>query len=137
MKPNVLKFDLIEGSSPITIGLDVLQYASMHKIQHRLSSKRSSDKPERIFLTYIAAYHTHNIRARLLLLPHYKLFTRSLLGMALNGIEAHVTKKLHRMIHAPKHKTEIRLRDAGIERKYLFNRYIVIYESCNICASSR
>lgn len=53
-KPIVLKFDLVERSSPMIIGLDILQYANIDNTQGNLSFKRPTDISERSFSTFIA-----------------------------------------------------------------------------------
>lgn len=92
-KPTVLKFYLVEGSSLITVGLDILQYANTDNTQHKLLSRSHTDQPKRMFSTYIAKDHGHYHRARLFLLPQYNLSSCSLLGINLNAKEAHIVVK--------------------------------------------
>lgn len=53
-KPTVLKFDLLETSAPMIVGLDVLKYATIDNMQRKLSFKAPTDKSERLFYTYTA-----------------------------------------------------------------------------------
>lgn len=50
-KLTVLRFGFIKGSSPLIIGLDVLQYPKIENNEHRLSFKRPTDKSKRVFYT--------------------------------------------------------------------------------------
>lgn len=36
-KPPVMKFDLIEGNTPLFVGLDILQYARIDNFANKLS----------------------------------------------------------------------------------------------------
>lgn len=134
-KPIVLIFDSIEGSLPVIVGLDILQYAKIDNTQHKLSCRCSTDTSERTFSTYIAKDHGHDHRARMFLLPRYNISSSSILGTTLHSEEAHISKELHRVRHATKQEIKDLLRDAGIDNKKIFDRYNAVFDSCDICAT--
>lgn len=54
--PTTIPFDLVEGSSPVIIGLDIEKYGNTNKMHARkcFEFKRPQDKHIRKFFTYIS-----------------------------------------------------------------------------------
>lgn len=133
IKPTVLKFDLIDGTAPSIVGLDVLVYTQIENNPHKPLFKFTNDSLK----TYFNICITNNIgdikRERLLLLPRYETFTFTLICSNLKGIGSQIANKLRRLTHARKCEMKTLLRDTDIIK--IFVQYDTVYGSCNICAS--
>ena len=101
-KHTVMTFDLVEGFSPIIVGLDVKRLSDTVNRQTPsfIVFQRPTDTGERTFHTYIAKDEDHNDRIRFDILPHSRSTARSLLGTKVPRQELNMVKKVHRFTHA-------------------------------------
>lgn len=134
-KSTTIKFSLLEGSFPLTIGLNCLLLAKIEDRKQVLSFRRPTNQSKRTFATYTASDQQYNKRARLPALAQYR-YTVISFSMNIHGQESHIVKKLHRVTHASKHNMMELFRDAGSENQKLFDRYDSVYNSRDICAST-
>lgn len=74
-KPTVISFDLVEGDSPLIIGIDAKRYAEPFKTTKppKLVIRMPSDTLQRVLYTYIAEDAHGNYKVRVEIIPHWRL----------------------------------------------------------------
>jgi len=101
-KPTTLVFDMVEGTSPLIIGLDVKRFSNTNNIRDpsTINFERPTDSSRRTFLTYITKDANDNDRLKLELVTHVKSTYDSLMANIRNRPDINVAKKVHRFTHA-------------------------------------
>lgn len=139
-RPTSLQFDIVEGTSPMILGLDVRKYCNtMNRTNPpTVCMKRPMDVQERVFFTYIAADDDTNERLRVDLVPHRESTMTSLLGTTKHGlrIDKNAIKKIHRFTHASADEMKSILKDADKLSPELSDACDMICNACDICAST-
>lgn len=105
--PCSFEFDIIRGSSPIIIGLDVGKYAIQNNLAHPpyLNVRRRSDATRRAFDTYVSADAGSPLSDRIqgAILPRLQASVTALISSSLaRTIERSpnlVLKRIHRLTH--------------------------------------
>lgn len=99
-----IAFDLVEGESPLIVGMDVKRYADTYNKTRppTIVIKRPSDTAERVFHKYISKDYNGNDFVHVEIEPHRRMSTNSLLSSSVKGTEGSWAKKLQRYTHAPK-----------------------------------
>lgn len=141
-----LTFDLIRGSSPLILGLRVIQFSnqlgSSANIQLYISISGPTDKQPRLFHTYIRTDDRGSdlsIRKRIRLSPSWDTNACALPSkFSINARRSPLvlSRKLHRFTHP--HPDEVKRigRDAGILAKPLDDAIIKVDEAGEVCAKS-
>lgn len=133
-----LPFDLVEGRSPLILGLDVKQYSNTLNRQDPpvIEFQRPSDTAVRQFEIYQAKDEDGNPRLRVSMVPHQHSSVRSLLANGSARQDLNLVRRLHRYTHWNSHEMKQFLQDAGqltAERSRICQK---IQDECDVCASS-
>lgn len=96
-KPTTIPFDLVNGSSPLIIGIDIEKYGNTHNRGEKkyIAFRRPQDKSKIIFFTYIAKDGNGDERSWLDLVPHTNSSVKSLMGNIKTRPEINIVKKVH------------------------------------------
>lgn len=137
-KPTIIPFDIVEGESPLILGLDVKRFADTINLAQPsiLKIKRPSDKAERHFHTYLDKDINGNLRTWVEIAHHPKLSVNSLMSSVDKHRTLNIVKKLHRFSHASSSDMACLLESAGYKDNNLKDICERVYNSCDICASS-
>lgn len=137
-KPTTFSFDLVDGYSPLIVGLDLKQHSdTINRCKRKhIIFQRPYDTSPRTFYTYLSQDEGNNDRLRLNLIAHKNSTYKSLLGRKGKHIDANAIKKIHRFTHATAKEMKSILTDAGIQDKHIHDICDRVYDSCDICASS-
>lgn len=97
--PTTLTFDLVDGESPLILGLDVKRYANTYNLSSPpyVEFRRPSDNRPRKILTY---FGDGDSRLRLEIVPHQYSTSASLMANAHGRTDLSIAKKVHRFTHA-------------------------------------
>lgn len=137
-KPTALTFDLVPGSSPLIIGMDIRAHCDTFNRdkQKYVRMKRPSDAEERILFTYLVP---DDNRLRLDIVPHPRSATRTLLG------NIHTTakrtplafcKRVHRYTHATPDEIRRLCKDANMMTDELEQAIVKVFTACEICTKN-
>lgn len=139
-QPTVLRFDVTDDESPITIGMDMKKFSITVNLSSPTTIKlrRSFDQCPRILKTYMSGKCALTARLRLLLAPVTPV-TIGLLGKTppLQPLRAvTLAKRIHNATHASAAQTLQLCRDAGWNDKELQNAITNTCEMCEVCAKT-
>lgn len=100
--PITLEFDIVDGHSPIILGLDTVQYADTYNRSRprTLTIRRPQDKRAYTLHTYTADDETGNQRLRLQIVPHASSPIRTLISTTDRHGILTMAKRIHRFGHA-------------------------------------
>lgn len=114
-KETKIPFDLIDGSSPLLLGLDVMQHAVSKNNIGRVTFQRPQNFGQKTFRTCIAHGEDRNKRIKLDFIPHVRSTVSSILGDRSKKNESTMARTLHRVTHVPKKEMETILKVVAIE----------------------
>lgn len=137
-KPTALTFDLVQGSSPLIVGMDVRAYCNTYNLgsQRYILMKRPTDTEKRTLFTYIVP---DDKRLRLDIAPHPRSVVTTLLGNICSSASRAplvFSKRIHRYTHASKDETKSLCRDANILNEELEQAIDKVHDACEICAKN-
>lgn len=137
-KPTSFCFDLVDGDSPMIIGLNLKKYSDTinRGTPNRLCFKRPSDNEDRVFYTYIAPDEGRCDRLRLEIVPHYQSSTASLMGNIKKQPSLNMVKKIHRFSHGTADEMKQIFSDAGMDTPDVRRACERVFEACEVCVSS-
>lgn len=137
-KPTMLTFDLVEGRSPLIIGLDVKRHAdTMNRAETpSIVFRRPCDTSDRSFYTYIAKDGDGNDRIWFEIVPNMGTTSASLMGNTVGRREVGMVKKVHRLTHATSEEMKRLFKDARMGNRKVCEACDKVYEACDICTSS-
>lgn len=100
--PATLTFDLVNGISPLIVGMDVRHYPDTcnRKWHHTISFKRPYDTRDYTLYTYIGDDDTGNRRLRLEITPHADTAVSTIMGNAHSRRERNIAERIDRFGHA-------------------------------------
>lgn len=130
-------FDLVNGKSPLIIGLEVKRYSVTSNIgvNKTLVFKRPTDKNCKKINIYIAQDETGNDRFKLELIFHRKATISSMLRNMNKNKQLNLIKKINRFMHALSEEMKLLLKYAGIFTSALGSTYERVHGSCTIYTS--
>lgn len=136
--PTTITCDIVEGKSPLIIGLDVKIITDTLNMSHQttIRFRRPSENASRVLLAYIKTEETGNDLLRMYIVTHTKYTKNSLMDNVISPTYLNITKKVHRFTHAT--NTEIKDTFSDVHRlddtvKAACDQ---VYEACSICVSS-
>lgn len=138
-KPTELPFDVVEGRSPLILGLDVEKFSNSHNIGCPKSitiMRPTIDKEPRKFFTYIGQDQTGSERKRLEILPHDKSTVTTLMANIVSRYEINLAKKVHRYSHAHESEMINLFKNAGILTPPLALACRKVVDACDACKGS-
>lgn len=137
-KSTELSFELVEGESPLIVGLDTKEHADTLNRSHprKIIFQRPCDRSPREMYTYIAEDETKCRRLRLEIIPHTRATARSLMGNVIKRPELNMAKKIHRFTHAHSDEMKMLFKDAGMLTPVLKAACEKVHDACEICVSS-
>lgn len=114
-KSTVFVFDLVEGDSPLIIGLDIRRYCNTDNLSKpsTISFKMPTDLHVKSFYTYIAPDNGQNMRLRIEIAPRKNSSIKILLSGIVKPTDLNLAKRLHRFMHTTPEETIKFLQDAG------------------------
>ena len=140
-KPTSFTFDLVQGSDPLLIGLDVSEFANTMNFAREpfLEMKRPLDTSLRVFNTYIArkADKHGNRRQHVSIIPEPGICVTSLMSRLEQRTKRApmvFAKHVHRLTHAVPDEIKSLCHDAGILEPRLAQATDLVDNSCGICA---
>lgn len=116
-KSTTIPFNVVEGRSPLSLGLDVDNYANSHNrgSQKSITILRPDiDTRPRDLSTYIGPDQTSSERKRMEILPHKNLTVTTLMSNVDSRYEMNLAKPINMYTHAIDSKRINLFRDAGI-----------------------
>lgn len=136
--PVTFTFDLVDGRSPLIIGLDLKQYADTYNrdMPRIILFRRPGDVREYKMYTYIATDLNDNPRLRLEIAPHAKSSIHTLMATADKRRELTMAKRIHRFGHASSKDMAKMMKHTGYDMKRITEACDKVFSSCAICASS-
>lgn len=136
--PVTFEFDLVEGKSPLIIGLDAAQYANTcNRTDPRtFSIKRPQDRRLYTLHTYTAPDEHDSNRLRLQVVPQSDSQIRTM--VASNGPHRELTmaKRIHRFGHANAREMERIMRPMKFDENMVRKVCDRVQSACPICAST-
>lgn len=138
------EFDIITGSSPIIIGLDLGKYCIQNNITTTpfIYFQRPSDSTPRMFHTYITAEAGSPLceRIRISIFPKPQDCINALISSSIlhknTRTPKFIAKRVHRMTHAPPEQIKSVFEQAGILTDDLSTAIDKVDDACGICRSS-
>lgn len=139
-----IEFDVLTGSSPIIIGLDIGKFSIQNNIAPApfLYFQRPSDSTPRMFNTYITAYPSSPLceRIRVSIFPKPQTCMNALVSSSLlhrtSRAPKVTAKRLHRLTHAPAEQIKSIFEQAGALKDGLSDAIDMVENACGICKSS-
>jgi len=134
-----LTFDLVQGRSPLILGLDVKEFSNTLNLKENpyIEFKRPFDTATRMFRTYISPDSQGCKRIRIEIVPHVASSSTSLMTSPGNKRSPlTIAKRLHRYTHATADEMKNLYDNAGILSRELSAAFDRVYQACDICASS-
>lgn len=137
-KPTALTFDLVHGSSPLIVGMDVRKYCDTFNRgeQKYVRMQRPFDKRESTLYTYIVP---DDSRLRLDIAPHPLSKVSTLLGNIQTSVKRTplvFSKWIHRYTHATEAETLSLCKDAEILTPALESAIKEVCGACEVCAKN-
>lgn len=136
--PITLEFDLVDGQSPLIVGLDASQYADTcnRSAPRTMIIKRPQDTRQYTLHTYTADDENGNNRLRLQVVPHRSSPMHTLISNTGKNRELSMAKRIHRFGHATTDEMirlmkPMRFNDVRVKRACE-----TVHNSCAICATS-
>lgn len=114
-----IPLSLVEGHSPLIIGLDVGRYSitEIMKLNKKINLKLPEDNNERSFNTYIAPDEEANEILRTELLPHEKPTASSMISNIAKRPALNLAKTIHRYTRATPEVMKSLFKNDGIINK--------------------
>lgn len=136
--PVTFTFDLVEGDSPLIVGLDFKQYADTYNRDEprMVKFKRPHDVHVYTMYTYIAKDLTGNMRLRLEIVPHEMSSISTLMTTTDKRRELNMAKRIHRFGHASAGDMIAMMKNTGYNRKKIKDACDKVYAACAICTAS-
>lgn len=136
--PETLTLDLVDGESPLILGMDVRQYSDTCNQMYpsTIAFKRPHDKRVYTLYTYIANDETGNKRLRLGIVAHGQSTVSSLMANTQPRSELLTVKRLHRFGHGTAHEVREFLKDANLDQDKVSEACDKVYAACPICAAT-
>lgn len=136
--PVTLKFDLVEGRSPLIVGMDVKKFADTcnRATPSTLTFKRPNDVRVYQLYTYISNDATNNPRLRLEVVPHEKSCITTLMSATHKRREMSMAKRVHRFSHASVNDMVRLMAPTGFDKAKIFEACSKVFSACAICAAS-
>lgn len=136
-RPVTFTFDLVDGESPLIVGLDFKRYANTYNrdMPRMIQFKRPSDVHVYTMYTYISDDQTGSPRLRLDIVPHPKSTLRTLMTTA-ERKELHMAKRIHRFGHASAMDMMKLMQPTGYDKASIKEACEKVCASCDICATS-
>lgn len=134
--PTTIPFDLVEGHSPLVIGLDVEKYGTINNVQNYTEFKRPNDNAKRKLLTYVDTDDNGDERIWLDIAPHRKSSVTSLMANVKKRPELNLVKKVHRFTHGNRHELSTLFEDAGMMTDKVKKAIDKVTSSCIPCTKS-
>lgn len=133
-----LTFDLVDGESPLLIGLDVKRHSDTINIDghSRIVIKRPHDEKPRVFLTYIMKDEGGDERMRMDIIPHAQSTNNTLMASTVKRCDINLAKKLHRFTHKSKEEMKRILTDSRKLTPQLEKACSKVHDACEICTST-
>lgn len=138
-QPTSFTFDLVEGDSPLLLGLDIKQHSNTMNITtpRYIKFKRPEDKSPRRFVSYIKPDPVDGtLRLRMELVPHSNSTVRSLMANIKKRPDLSLAKKVHRYTHATIEEMKGIFKNAGRLTDGLQTALENVFDACEICNSS-
>lgn len=137
-KPTALTFDLVQGNSPLIVGMDVRAYCNTYNLgdQKYISLKRPTDTQQRTLFTYLVP---DDSRLRLDIAPHPLSFVSTLLGnVSTTAARTPLVfiKRIHRYTHATKEEMKTLCQDANILNDQLNDTIEKVFDACEVCTKN-
>ena len=138
--PFALTFDLVQGESPLIIGLDVTEYADIlnRELPSCITIQRPTDIQTLSMYAYVKSEHTNDKarRLRMEIIPHGRSSLSTLMAnISTLGSRKPLafSKKLHRFTHAPATEIKEICSKAGILNKRLSQAIDTVDRECEVC----
>ena len=137
-KYTVMTFDLVEGFSPMLVGLDVKRHSDTVNGQTPsfIVFQRPTDTGERMFHTYIAKDEDRTDRIRFDILSYSRSTARSLLRTKVPRQELNMVKKVRRFTHASPKEMKRLFEDAKLITGGIIQACDKVTQACDIFAST-
>lgn len=137
-RSTVLPFDLMEGSLPLLICLDIKRHSETLNRRDPLILifKRPMDREAREFHTYIGIDSGGNQRLRIELVTHSKSTLARMLPNITKREPINMAKKVHRFTHISTTDIEAILNDAGYTDPKIREACERVYRAYDVCTSS-
>lgn len=129
-----LSFDLIDGDSPLIIGLYVNKFANLTKTQYAVLIRPSDNKPRKL-QTYIAKDAEENERMRIETAQYIGSSPISLMANKTKRPEPNF-KKVHRFTHVHTREMKWLFQEAGMLTTIIRKAVDKGQKSCSTCTSS-
>lgn len=115
--PTTIPFYLVEGNSPVVIGMDIERYANINSMDEckQIEFKRPHDNSKLKFLTYVETDANGDERLRLDVATNRKSSVTSLMANIKKRPELNLVKKIHRFTHGNKDELTKLLTEAGMK----------------------
>lgn len=136
--PVTLSFDLVNGSSPLIIGLDVKQHADTcnRKYPRTITFQRPGDIHVYTMHTYIEKDTTGSDRSRLQIVPHELSPIRTMMTTTDERQEIKMAKQVHKFGHAGVSDMIKMMKPSGYDGQRIKEACIKVHQACAICAAS-
>lgn len=138
-RPTALPFDVVEGGSPLILGLDVEQFSNSENIGSPKTitiMRPTIDTEPRKFFTYIGQDQTGSERRRLEIVPHGISTVTTLLANFVSRYDINLAKKVHRYSHGRESEMISLFQDAGILTEPLKMACKKVVDACDACKGS-
>lgn len=134
----MLSFELVDGISPLIIGMDVRRYSDStnRESPHTITFQRPHDTTPFTFNTYIADDDGGNPRTRLDIAPNKTTTISSLMSNIVKRKELNLAKRIHRFGHSSVSDMMDIMTDANLDTEKLRHACQKVYDACDICAAS-
>lgn len=136
--PVSLIFDLVEGKSPIILGMDIKRFSDTcnRTTPTTIKFKRPEDVRVYTMHTYIAKDQMGCERLRLELVPHQKSTMTTMMSASDRNRELHMAKRIHRFGHASASDMIELMKPTGYDVDKIREACNRVYSACAICAAS-
>lgn len=136
-KSTTLPFDLVQGSSPLIVVIDIEKYGNTQnmKAQKYFKFKRPHDNSSQKFHTYIAKDASGDERIWLDIVPHTNSYIKSLMANIVKRLEINIVKKVHRFTHCNAKELQTLFEEAGLLTPKLEKAIEKVTVACTPCAS--
>lgn len=136
--PVTFEFDLVEGNSPLIIGLDLKRYSDTcnRSTPRTITFKRPNDVRVYTMYTYIEDDYTGCARLRMELVPHTKSIMRSMMTPTDKRRELTMAKRVYRFGHASVNYMVCLMKPTGYDIGKIKEACAKVYNACSICAAS-
>lgn len=136
--PVTLRFDLVEGKSPLILGMDIKRFSDTcnRKTPTVIKFKRPEDVRVYTLHTYIAKDQMGCERLRLEMVPHARSTMSTMMSSSDRNRELHMAKRVHRFGHASASDMIELMKPSGYDVAKIREACNKVYSACAICAAS-